>query len=375
MIFLYLAIFLGAAHFIVPACFYGYLRKRSECQWGVNKDDNFEPRVTIILPTYNESSTIKKRLDNLKEMDYPSDKTNILLVDSASTDETVEIARGWKAENHDPNLEIMEEPERRGMVSAENFAIERMPKETEVVVLTDSDCKWREDALKNAVKYFNDPSVGVVTCRIYPYKEDDKGVEETYRNHTDMIRLNESRIYATPVAHGSFLAIDADFLVKELGKLPEWTGADDSPVATYAALNGHRAITAPDVIAWEHVPDSFSENIKRKTRRAQHLIQNFLETPKKTESDEQKHGEPFNTIYKLEKFIHVFNPWILLFAIIMLVLSSFSTPTIFLIVLVVFSIATITVKSLRSWLLNQAFLMYGFAKNLFTKTREWEPLR
>jgi GT2 family glycosyltransferase len=51
------------------------------------------PNVSVIILTYNGGEYIKPLLDSLKNQSYPQDRIEILVVDNASTDETLSITR------------------------------------------------------------------------------------------------------------------------------------------------------------------------------------------------------------------------------------------------------------------------------------------
>lgn len=51
------------------------------------------PRVSIIVPTYNEEANIKKCLESIFIQSYPEKELEVIVVDDNSTDRTVEIAR------------------------------------------------------------------------------------------------------------------------------------------------------------------------------------------------------------------------------------------------------------------------------------------
>ena len=53
------------------------------------------PFVSIVLPAYNEAKCIKSCLESLKNLNYPKNLYEIILVDNGSTDETVQIARDY----------------------------------------------------------------------------------------------------------------------------------------------------------------------------------------------------------------------------------------------------------------------------------------
>ena len=59
-----------------------------------------EPRsVSIIIPTYNRSQSLKATLESLLNLDYPSDRLEIIVVDNCSTDGTKSIVEACQAQS------------------------------------------------------------------------------------------------------------------------------------------------------------------------------------------------------------------------------------------------------------------------------------
>ncbi|HEX3774983.1 MAG TPA: glycosyltransferase, partial [Polyangiaceae bacterium] len=54
--------------------------------------DSALPRVTVQLPLYNEATVVRRLLDAVGSLDYPSDRLELQVLDD-STDETQAIAR------------------------------------------------------------------------------------------------------------------------------------------------------------------------------------------------------------------------------------------------------------------------------------------
>ncbi|MDH5807396.1 MAG: glycosyltransferase, partial [Candidatus Verstraetearchaeota archaeon] len=79
-------------------------------------DENYRPKVTVILPTYNEAGIIWEKLDDIYRQDYPKKLLKIVVVDSASADGTPDIVKKWADIHPDVHLSILQEPVRRGMV-------------------------------------------------------------------------------------------------------------------------------------------------------------------------------------------------------------------------------------------------------------------
>jgi len=58
-----LTLILALIHFDFPLLYYLYLRSKWLSRpWDLRRDPGYRPRVTIVIPTYNEASLIKKKL-------------------------------------------------------------------------------------------------------------------------------------------------------------------------------------------------------------------------------------------------------------------------------------------------------------------------
>jgi cellulose synthase/poly-beta-1,6-N-acetylglucosamine synthase-like glycosyltransferase len=55
------------------------------------------PTVSIIIPAWNEEKGIARTIESALEIDYPSDKLNIIVVDDGSKDDTYKIASKYKS--------------------------------------------------------------------------------------------------------------------------------------------------------------------------------------------------------------------------------------------------------------------------------------
>src|SRR5436309_16097364 len=77
------------------------------------------PRISIVLPAYNEEAVIRDTLENLLRLDYPADRRQILVVSDASTDRTSAIAGEYASRG----AELLRLPHRRGKTGGDNAAL------------------------------------------------------------------------------------------------------------------------------------------------------------------------------------------------------------------------------------------------------------
>ena len=60
----------------------------------VPKGRNHSERLTVLLPVWNEALVIEKKLDDLAKQDLAF---HLLIIDSASTDDTMKLVDAWTA--------------------------------------------------------------------------------------------------------------------------------------------------------------------------------------------------------------------------------------------------------------------------------------
>jgi cellulose synthase/poly-beta-1,6-N-acetylglucosamine synthase-like glycosyltransferase len=356
---------LALLHFGAPLAYYCYLRaKWLRKPWGVRRDPGYKPKVSIIVPTYNEAALIESKLDDIAGQDYPRELMEVIVVDSASTDGTPEKVEEWARRNPGLKLVLIREPARRGKAFALNNALRYAA--GEVVVITDVDSLWPDrETLKKAVMWFADPLVGAVSCLKRPVGSGVRGVEEGYRRYYNVLRVAESKAFSTPIFHGELAAFRKNLLEK-VGGFPTNIGADDSHTATRIALMGYRAIVPEDLWIEELVPNK--DYFWWRVRRAQHLIQHFT----KILQEMLKAPKELRKILAAEVFFHIINPYLLLASTILLVISMALARSLTALALLVLGVALLAVKPYRTWTIQQIFLVTACVRNLWTKELVWK---
>jgi cellulose synthase/poly-beta-1,6-N-acetylglucosamine synthase-like glycosyltransferase len=377
-----IALLFGFMHFAAPLVYYAYVSKRLNDPWGFPLSESYQPRISLIIPTYLEADLIHERLDNILAQDYPLELMEVLVVDSASPDETREKVREWMEAHPGYNIKLILEDERKGKAHALNRAMRHIDASSQVMVTTDVDCAWDTNALKDALKYFSAPTVGAVTCVKMPKtmgSERSRKSEKTYRDYNSVVRVAESKIHSTPIFHGEFAAYRLSALEKISG-FREDIGADDSHTATLIALAGYRSICVPDAEVVELVPSSFRMFLNWKTRRAQHLVQHFIKVGRM-----EKTPKCLASVINLEEYLHVFNPWLFLVALIALLLSFCSQGLTLINNAIIVGLALVIFyppyrDPFMTWSINQFFLIAAMIKNIligpdviWTKARDEIP--
>jgi cellulose synthase/poly-beta-1,6-N-acetylglucosamine synthase-like glycosyltransferase len=120
------------------------------------------PAVSIIVPAYNEESTIAHSIASLRKIDYPAKKLEIIIVSDGSKDRTSKIVR----ENlkKDDNIIFLDNRQNKGKAACLNQAI--LLSKGEFVACMDADSEVATDILIKTLPYFQDRKVGAVTVSV-----------------------------------------------------------------------------------------------------------------------------------------------------------------------------------------------------------------
>jgi len=112
------------------------------------------PSVSLLIPAFNEEATLLQKIRNLREMDYPPEKVQIVFVSDGSTDRTNEILKAVT----DPNIEAIFLPHRSGKAVALNQAVLRA--RHEILAFSDASTLFASDTLRKLSRHFSDGRVG-----------------------------------------------------------------------------------------------------------------------------------------------------------------------------------------------------------------------
>jgi len=120
---------------------------------------DFTPKVSVIVPAYNEELTVTRTIENLLKSDYPL--FDIVFVDDGSKDQT--FANVKAAFSNRENVQILTKPN-GGKASALNFGLSQA--NGEILVCIDADTLLLPDAISKMVPYFVDEQVGAVAGNV-----------------------------------------------------------------------------------------------------------------------------------------------------------------------------------------------------------------
>ena len=162
------------------------------------------PELTISIPVYNEHLSIADTLDNVLSSDYPVDRRHILVISDASTDGTDAIVQRYA----DRGVKLVRLPIRSGKTAAENEAGHHLV--GDLVINMDATIRVPPEAVKELVRAFTDPTVGVASGRDVSVGDEAKESnqdESSYVGYEMWVRRLESQSGSIVGASGCFYGI------------------------------------------------------------------------------------------------------------------------------------------------------------------------
>lgn len=228
---------------------------------------DFTPELSAIVLAFNEEAEIGARVANLRELEYPQDRLELIVVTDGSTDETPERAGATGAR-------VLHEAARRGKMAAMNRGAEAA--RGDVLLFTDANNRYTPASARAIASRFADPQVGVVTGR--KVIDDGSGrpldqAEGAYWRYEAKVREWESASGSTTGVNGEMIA----FRREAFPTPPEGTMNEDFVQAMMAAGAGWRVVYAPDAISYERASATPDDELTRRSRlvtgRGQALVQ------------------------------------------------------------------------------------------------------
>jgi 1,2-diacylglycerol 3-beta-glucosyltransferase len=119
------------------------------------------PQVSILVPAKNESAVLADLVHNLFQLNYPSDRLDIWVVDDESTDETPEI--GKNLQSLFPALQVHRRQSKGGKSGALNAVFPWT--RGEIILICDADAILPANFLQQTVPLFQQNSIGAVQVR------------------------------------------------------------------------------------------------------------------------------------------------------------------------------------------------------------------
>ena len=195
--------------------------------------------VTIVVPVYNRPELIVGCLESLKFQTYRP--LHIVVVDNASTDDTVAVVEKWRSANADNHftMEILSES-RPGAAYARETGLQKV--KTDKVMFFDSDDKMRPNCVASVMDVWaKNPETDVVSWPVAIHHGDNVRVTHSVSGNL----LERHLVHAIFRTQG--YAIKADFIRRSGGWRGEFPNWNDLETGTRILLNNPKVKALKDV--------------------------------------------------------------------------------------------------------------------------------
>ncbi|MDP6460959.1 MAG: glycosyltransferase family 2 protein [Gemmatimonadota bacterium] len=119
------------------------------------------PKVSILVPAYNEAPRIERSLQSMLELDYPS--LEIVVVDDGSSDDTFKIASQFTGTHGGIHIRVLRKAN-GGKSSALNLAFRESS--GDFVLCVDADSHLDTAAARKLIRPFANPRIGAVAGQV-----------------------------------------------------------------------------------------------------------------------------------------------------------------------------------------------------------------
>lgn len=235
----------------------------------VTRDEEFRPKVSLIIAAYNEQANIAEKIQNSLAIDYPRESLEIIVASDCSSDDTDAIVNGYAEQG----IKLVRAEERLGKENAQLSAIQQAS--GELLVFSDVATTIPEDALLKLTSYFADPQIGALSSEDRFLSQDGEiAGEGAYVKYEMWLRKLESGLAGLVGLSGSFFAAR-----REVCEHWDIYATSDFNIALQCSKVGLRAITAPDVLGYYPDLKDPQKEYARKTRTIIHGISALARHP------------------------------------------------------------------------------------------------
>ncbi|MEK6918009.1 MAG: glycosyltransferase [Nanoarchaeota archaeon] len=222
--------------------------------------------ISVIIPSYNEEKEISNTLQAVVDLEYPSGKKQIIVVDDCSTDNTYRVIKEF-AKKHS-NMIVVQTPKNTGNAAgSKNYGLKFV--KTSLIGFVDSDSFPSKDSLTKMVGYFEeDEKVAAVTSRVW-VKEKKNNFIERFQDF-DYVVIAWSRkildfIGCVYVTNGP-LSIYRGSVMKQINGFDEKNLTEDIEITWKILSLGYKTKMSYSTKVYTIVPETFKAWHKQRIR-------------------------------------------------------------------------------------------------------------
>lgn len=229
------------------------------------------PTVSILVPAHNEELVIRKTLLSLLQLDYPTDRYEILVINDNSDDETGAEIERIRAEHPDRRIKVLTTTAvngGKGKSNALNLAL--AVADGELLSVYDADNTPEPNALRILVETLvADDRLGAVTGKIRTRNKDATlltkliNIETLTAQHT--ISTGRCCFFDLAMLPGTNFVIRKS-IVDSAGGWDTHALTEDTELSYRVYRNGYKIRFLPIAVSWEQEPQRLGNWFKQRSR-------------------------------------------------------------------------------------------------------------
>lgn len=230
------------------------------------------PKIAIVVPCWNEETTVAGTVESLLALDYPKEKLSLILVDDGSTDNTPAVVDQFST---NPQITAIHK-KNGGKFTAMNAGLE-YAKDAELVGFLDADSFVAPDALREIVAAFSDQNISAVTASMSIHKPRTIFQRMQYAEYSLAIVLRHvfasvNGLYVTP---GPF-SFYRRSIFADIGPFRHAYLAEDMEMTMRMQRAGLRIGNAIRARVYTKGPPTFAKLIKQRVRWTTGFLRNLF---------------------------------------------------------------------------------------------------
>lgn len=235
-----------------------------------DKTTKYEPKVSVLIPAHDEEDVIERILQRMKELTYPKEKFEVIVIDDASSDKTGEKARRF-AKNYNFIHLIQRDLNEggTGKPDALNCAIKQAS--GEIIYCFDADYYPQRDIIEKLTACFKDPKTGAVQGRVTVLNEKSNlitrlvALERIGGYRVDQFARNELELISQ---FGGTVGGFRRSLIDELGGWNPEILAEDTDLTFRTYLAGYKVKYLNEADCYEEAVEKWRDYWNQRSRWA-----------------------------------------------------------------------------------------------------------
>lgn len=224
------------------------------------------PKVLVLVPCRNEVDMIPGLCRAVSQLDYPLEKIRVVLIDDGSTDGTAELMQqqvkslpGWHVFPLSRNL---------GKAGALNAALTQFSF-GEIVYIFDADHRPEPNAIRRAMRYFENATVAAVTgfTKVQNPVASSSAYYATIESYINQLITTRAkdRLDLGPPLLGSNCGYRREILMA-CGGFRNGAFSEDSDLTVSFHKAGYRVRFAEDAVSYQQVPQTIRGYLRQHIR-------------------------------------------------------------------------------------------------------------